>query len=383
MSPRVSVVVPVYNVAAYLETCLESLARQTMADLEVVMVDDGSADESAEIAERFAAHDPRFRLLRQANAGLGAARNTGASDARGEFLAFADSDDVVPSRAYELLLAALDESGSDFATGNVRRLRSFGTSPVAVFAEAFDRTRLRTHVTRLPALLSDRMAWNKLFRRSFWDGHGFRFPTGVLYEDTPVTIPAHHLASAVDVVHETVYLWRIREGGDASITQRQTEAKTLRDRVAAVSYVSRFLAERGFAASKARYEWTVLGQDLRFSLDAFARADDDYRRLFLDLVNDFLDGADPAALDQPLAIDRLKWQLVRRRAVPELLEILRFEQALLDAARAVPRPIVRLIPPRFQRPIVRGGVDLLYAMPQPVRRAALEAGRRVASALSR
>ena len=326
MSARISVVVPVYNVAAYLEECLESIAQQTFGDLEVLMIDDGSTDESPQIAERFASRDPRFRLVEQANAGLGAARNTGIRHASGEFLIFADSDDVVPRHAYELLIGALDETGSDFATGNVRRLTLRGTQRASFLAKTFARTRLRTHITRFPPLLHDRIAWNKLFRRSFWDGHGLRFPVGVYYEDTPVTIPAHYLAQAVDVIEQPVYLWRMREGPDLSITQRRTETKTLRDRVAAVDHVSRFLAEQGYAVSKAAYDRTVLGSDLRFFLEVLPSADEEYRRLFLELANDFIARADSWALDQPFAIDRLKWELVRRRALPELLEVLRFEE---------------------------------------------------------
>jgi CDP-glycerol glycerophosphotransferase len=326
MAARVSVVVPVYNVAPYLDTCLESLAQQSFGDIEVVMVDDGSTDASAEIAERFAARDSRFRLVQQANAGLGAARNTGARHASGEFLAFVDSDDAVPRHAYEHLLEALDASGSDFASGNVRRFTAAGTQRTAFQSRAFERTRLGTHITRYPALLADRTAWNKLFRRSFWDEHSLRFPVGVLYEDIPVTIPAHYLAKSVDAVEQTVYLWRMRAGADLSITQRRTGTKPLRDRVAAVDHVSRFLGEQGFKVSKAAYDRTVLANDLRFFLDVLPRADDEYRRLFLDLANEFIDRADSWALDQPQAIDRLKWELVRRRALPELLEVLRFEE---------------------------------------------------------
>ena len=129
MPPRISVVLPVYDVAPYLETCLRSLAAQTVGDeLEVIVVDDGSRDGSDEIAERFAATDARFRMVRQENAGLGAARNTGIGLARGEFLAFADSDDAVPPDAYETLVTALDESGSDFASGNVFRLTDRGVA---------------------------------------------------------------------------------------------------------------------------------------------------------------------------------------------------------------------------------------------------------------
>jgi CDP-glycerol glycerophosphotransferase len=216
MAPRVSVVVPIYNVATYLETCLDSLAQQTMADLEIIMVDDGSTDESPVIAERFVARDERFRLVRQTNAGLGAARNRGIDQSTGEFLAFVDSDDVLPRRAYEALLGALDRTSSDFATGNIRRLTSLGTTRATFLANAFARERLETHITRLPSLTADRLACNKLFRRSFWDSHGFRFPEGVRNEDIPVIMPAHYLAGSVDVVAETVYLWRRREAGDLS-----------------------------------------------------------------------------------------------------------------------------------------------------------------------
>jgi CDP-glycerol glycerophosphotransferase len=335
MSARVSVVVPVYNVAAYLGPCLESLAGQTMGDLEVVMVDDGSTDESVEIAKRFVARDARFRLVRQANAGLGAARNTGIEHATGEFIAFADSDDLLPPDAYEALLGALDASGSDFASGNVRRLSSSGVVQAGFLAKTFERTRLGTHITKFPRLISDRPAWNKLFRRSFWDEHRFRFPVGVLYEDSALTLRAHYLAKSVDVLDTTVYLWRVREGENLSITQRRTDTKALRDRVAAVDAVSRFLADHRFGMSKALYDRSVIGSDLRYFLDVLPGAGQEYRRLFFDLANDFLDRADAWALEQPMAIDRLKWQLVRRRAVPEVLEVLRFADEEMAAVPPV------------------------------------------------
>ena len=210
------------------------------------MVDDGSTDGSAAIAREFAARDERFKLLTQPNGGLSKARNTGIDAASGEYLAFLDSDDVLPPNAYELLLAALAESGSDFASGNVHRLTSWGaTSQSKFLEEAFARTQLKTHVTRFRPLLADRTAWNKLFRRSFWDEHRFRFPEGVVHEDIPVTLPAHFKARSVDVVADPVYLYRIREDGELSITQRRLEPRVLLDRLAAVEQVDEYLAEHG------------------------------------------------------------------------------------------------------------------------------------------
>ncbi len=324
--PRVSVVVPIYNVEPYLERCLDSLATQTYADLEIVMVNDGSTDGSAEIAEAFSARDSRFRLVEQPNRGLSAARNTGIDEAGGEFLAFADSDDIVAPAAYELLVGALDESGSDLATGNVHRLSSTGSRQVGFLANAFAETRLGTHIRRDRQLMHDRMAWNKLWRRSFWDREGRRFPEGRIFEDTPVTLPLHFAARAVDVISDVVYYWRLREGADLSITQRRTEPRALRDRLTAIQEVGDYLRQRGLRREKRYYDRVVVGDDLRHYVNVLDEADDEYRQLFFDRVNAFLDGVSPRAFARLPATERLKWQLVRRRMLPELLEILRFQR---------------------------------------------------------
>ncbi|MGH2948531.1 MAG: glycosyltransferase family 2 protein [Solirubrobacteraceae bacterium] len=334
--PRISVVVPIYNVERYLATCLEALARQSCEDLEVVMVDDGSTDGSAAIAAGFERRDPRFRPIGRPNGGLGRARNTGIDACGGEFLAFLDSDDALPPRAYERLLDALDETGSDFASGNVWRLVGSEASQAPFVARAFARTRLRTHVTRFRPLLADRTAWNKLWRRSFWDAHGLRFPEGVLHEDIPVVVPAHFKAASVDVVSEPVYLYRHREGGERSITQRRLETRVLLDRLAAVEQVSAYLARHGPRRARRWYHESVVADDLRLHLNLLEQADEHYRALFLERVNAFLDGAGRGIYGGLRAIDRLKWHLVRRRLMPELLEVLRFQrEELAGGAPAV------------------------------------------------
>ena len=333
--PRVTVVVPVYGVEEYIEAALRSIAAQTMDDLEVVVVDDGSTDASAEIAARIADEDPRFRILRQDNAGLGAARNAGLRAGDSELVAFVDGDDMLTPGALELLSSSLDRSGSDFATGMVHRLRGDASRPAPFLKKAFVRSRRRTHVTRFEWLVSDRVAWNKLWRRDFLDRHDLRFTEGAFHEDIPMVVPAHYLARAVDVVARPVYLYREREGESQSITQRRLELRVLRDRVAAVRSVCDFLDDRGFPPRA--YHESVLAEDLRYHLDVLDAADDEYRRVFLDDANAFLHRAGEGIEDGLPAIQRLKWHLVRRRLVPELLKVLRFER---DGFRA--RPTVRI-----------------------------------------
>ncbi|MER7698364.1 CDP-glycerol glycerophosphotransferase family protein [Streptomyces sp. NPDC096095] len=332
MAPRLTVVVPLYNVEEYLGACLSSLAAQTMPDLEVVLVDDGSTDNGPALAQEFADRDPRFRLIRQENAGLGAARNAGVREAGpgAEFLTFVDSDDVVPPGAYARMLAELDGSGSDFATGNVLRLRANGDleqSPM--FRRPMEKARRATHVTRDWILLGDRIACNKVFRRAFWDEHAFAFPTGVLYEDIAVVLPAHFLARSVDVVEEPVYHWRDRDG---SITTRRAVPRGIRDRVTAVTTVSRFLAERpGLAGAKRRYDAHALSGDLWLFIEALAEGDAEFHEAFLRHAGAFAATVDPEVLaGLPLHL-RVKWQLIRERRLPELLALLADEKRERDA----------------------------------------------------
>src|SRR4051794_11477637 len=324
--PRISVVVPIYNVEPYLDECLDSIARQTYRDLEVVMVDDGSKDSSPAIAERWASKDERFRLVTQPNGGLGSARNTGIEHAGGELLAFVDSDDYLAPNAYQLLVEALDETGSAFATGNVLRLQSQGGRQATFLAEAFAKTRLKTHVSEPRPLIADRVAWNKLFRREFWDKQGRSFPEGVLNEDIPVILPAHFAAGSVDVISEPIYYWRARDSDELSITQRRLEPKALRDRLAAMDQVVDWLDKHGKRKGEGWDYEGIVADDLRFYVNPLPAADEQYRQLFLDKVNAFLDRAPKGIYDSLYAIDRLRWHLVRRRLMPELLEVLRFQR---------------------------------------------------------
>lgn len=326
MDPRLTVVIPIYNVEEYLQECLESVAAQTLAELDVVLVDDGSTDGGPEIARAFAAADPRFRLVTQPNGGLGHARNTGArhADPRTAYLTFMDSDDVLPPRAYEGLVTLLEESGSDFATGNVWRLTAEGRSQ-AWQHRSMTRTVQGTHITRDLSLLADRVAWNKVFRRTFWDRHRLAFPEGVLYEDTPLTIPAHFLAESVDVLHEHVYYWRIREG---SITRRRTDVKGVRDRIAAVDGVSRFLGDperTRWTRHKRDYDRSVLLDDLQYFIDALPMAGEEYHQVFMDGVRDFLSRIDPTLHAELPVEQRMKWELIRQGRLPELLRMLEYQ----------------------------------------------------------
>ena len=120
---------PFFDVEQYVGDALESVAGQTFADLELVLVDDGSRDGSRAVVESYLERDPRLRLVTTPNRGLGAARNLGVQHCRGELLAFADSVDIVPPEAYAALGSTLDRTGSDFVVGAAQRLLSTTPTP--------------------------------------------------------------------------------------------------------------------------------------------------------------------------------------------------------------------------------------------------------------
>jgi CDP-glycerol glycerophosphotransferase len=324
--PLVSVVVPAFQVEAYLAACLDSVLSSQLTDLEVLCIDDGSSDGTGRIAEAYAARDPRVQVLHQANAGLGATRNRGVALATGRYLAFLDADDLVPPTAYAHMVASLEGSGSDLVTGDIRRLTSLGHRRSPTFSPIYRPARRATHVRRDHALLQDRIAPNKLFRTAFWRENDLRFPVGVLYEDTPVTLRAHVLARAVDVLDEVVYVWRIRQGADRSITQRRLEEQALIDRIAAVRDVSRFLRERGEAELARAYDRLALTDDLRLFARELDRADAAYQARFLTEAGAFVATVDPTVLDDAPWRERVRWHLVAAGDGPGLVALARHDR---------------------------------------------------------
>ncbi|MEK8143529.1 hypothetical protein NKH18_19875 [Streptomyces sp. M10(2022)] len=220
------------------------------------------------------------------------------------------------------MVASLESTGSDLASGNVWRLSEQGRQQAWQY-RWLTTGRPRTHITHDARLLADRVAWNKVFRRSFWDRHAFAFPEGKLYEDTPVMIPAHYLAGSVDLLHEHVYYWRVREG---SITRRRTDVKGVTDRIAACEHVSAFLADRD-AVQQRRYDVSCLRDDFLYFLEGVAMGGAAYRTAFMRDAGAFLDRTGGSALDGLPAELRIKWQLVRERRLDDLLAVLAFEQA--------------------------------------------------------
>jgi glycosyltransferase involved in cell wall biosynthesis len=318
VAPRLSIIVPFFGVEAYIGDCLRSLSGQTFDDFEVVLIDDGSLDGSAAIAADFASRDSRFRIITQENRGLGMARNAGVKGSVGEFIAFVDSDDVVPRRAFESMIDTLDLTGSSFAAGDVRRFNSRGMRESLLHSGPFAHRRLATHVLEFPALAVDRIMCNKVYRRKFWDEFAYEFPA-IRYEDYPIALRSHLDAVTVDCLDTPVYFWRFRDSG-GSITDHSHEYTNLVDRVSSAEMVIDLVSRRA-KDLETRVHRHLLRVDLLPLLEAFRTAPADEERQLAALGQRLLERLDETVLNSARPFDRLQIDALRRSDVTALREL--------------------------------------------------------------
>lgn len=190
-SPKVSIVVPIFNTERYLRRCVDSILDQSLTDLEVILVNDGSPDGSPAIMDEYARQDQRVRLVHQENRGLPAARNAGMALARGAFVGFVDSDDWVEPQMFESLYDAASRTDSDVAMCDYRVVGPDVSSPQSsdIRAGVYDVHDIRSEIfptlvmdERLhsPAVLS---VWRCLYDRSFLEGHYLAFDADAKYSE--------------------------------------------------------------------------------------------------------------------------------------------------------------------------------------------------------
>jgi glycosyltransferase involved in cell wall biosynthesis len=216
-NPRISVIVPVYNVEPYLEACLNSIRRQTLRDIEIVCVDDAGNDGSKAILHRLAGIDNRVRIIaHSSNMGLAAARNSGLAAASGEYVIFVDSDDLLArDESLATLYRVSVVDNSDETIGGLLKWAPSNGCQYLEWHSLYAKEEIRAEtLAENHHLRSNVVAVNKLIRRSFLEGHGIRFNEGLRkFEDNPFSCRVHVLAERISVIPHTTYVYRQRDAG--------------------------------------------------------------------------------------------------------------------------------------------------------------------------
>ncbi len=201
MPTVISVVVPVYNGAKLLPRCLEQLVNQTYADLEIVIIDDGSTDTTPNICAAYAARDKRIKVIRQKNSGPADARNKGLETATGEYIHFHDADDFVQQDYYEKMATAINQSHADIICGEVHEIGYLFPkfNRVVICQTLLEKIAIpRTHLFNV--------VWRYLYRREFLLQHGIKYPRGMfLGEDKRFMLRATYYAKTLATAPGAVY----------------------------------------------------------------------------------------------------------------------------------------------------------------------------------
>lgn len=206
--PKVSIVVPVYNCESYIEKCIQSLLNQTYRNLEIILINDGSTDQSLAIINRFVEKDDRIICVCQENQGVAIARNNGISKAIGKYILFVDGDDYLELEYVAVLVRSAECHNSDLVVAGYRSVGVDGKVIRNVMPQYYHRKSDEMSVYRICAVCS------RLYLRSFWMNYDLKFisESGARGEDTPISLYANLMARNITVINNCGYNYLQHEG---------------------------------------------------------------------------------------------------------------------------------------------------------------------------
>ena len=224
MDVKISVVLPVYNVANYLRKCLDSLVNQTFKDFEVICVNDGSTDLSLGILEGYAVSDSRFKIINQENQGLSGARNTGIEHVQGDYVIFVDSDDWLEENALELLYDHVKGFNSDitmfkfkFFDEDTKKISESQNSKLEIIPDSLITSNFNYNNVLDILFKISHSPFNKLYKTSFLRELDAKFLYGSYYEDLEFFYKVFLKAEKVSVLPKYLYFYRIRDESISNI----------------------------------------------------------------------------------------------------------------------------------------------------------------------
>lgn len=201
---KLSIIVPVYNAEKYLEKCVVSLQNQIVDSVEILLINDGSTDNSLDICNKLAANDKRIKVFTQKNSGQSKARNVGLDNACGEFITFVDSDDWVDSDYYAKLIDAAERNDADVACGSIirerRHSRKFRINYTSEVCYTYSQEKI--DAARVPDMC---YVWNKVYKSSYLNDLKLRFIEGMFFEDVDFVTRAVYFSNKIVTVPGTFY----------------------------------------------------------------------------------------------------------------------------------------------------------------------------------
>lgn len=211
MRPKISLIVPVYNVESYLERCIDSLINQTIKEIEILLIDDGSTDNSGHICDDYAKIDKRIRVIHKKNGGLSDARNRGLEIASGDYIGFVDSDDYVHRDMFQVMYETMFQENCDIVEVGYKEFYEKDTVQVDITKKSLNVYDKNSAVIRTILDIKCRnYVWNKLYKKQLWKD--IEFPVGKVYEDIFTTHKVISKSNKLVKLDANFYYYYQREG---------------------------------------------------------------------------------------------------------------------------------------------------------------------------
>lgn len=287
MQPKISVIIPVYNVEKYLPECLESILNQTFQDFEIICVDDGSTDRSLDILQEYKRKDDRFVILQQRHAGAGAARNHGIKLAEGKYIQFLDSDDYFEPTLLEEMYNHAEKFDSDLTVCSSRKVDDNGNItetgspnfPINIDKVPMEQVFSRQDFKDEIFCLLIPVVWNKLIRKLFLEENYLEFPQLSIYEDIAFMHSVVACANKIVAFNKELINYRFNRPGSL-VSTRSTHTI---DAVKSCMCLKQFLESRGlYSKLKTAYKKAVINH-IRAEISYCN--DDEYKKFLTDFKN--------------------------------------------------------------------------------------------------
>lgn len=320
---KISVIIPVYNVEDYLDETLNSLLNQSVLDeIEVLMIDDGSTDDSRYIIERYALDYDNFHAFHKQKEGPGIARNYGLKLAKGEYIHFLDSDDYIPPNAYETFLDKIEDH--DFIVGKTLRFTNYNLKEDLLFNNSLNRLEgenVEISLSDYPYLVWDTAIWNKLYKKEFLVKNDIKFPNkDILYEDLFFSLKCYIHAKSIVYFDDIIYYWRFR-GKKTSITQNM-DIKSFMDRIEITKLSIELLKEHEFTSrimDEIYLKW--LNHDFKIHLNKFYLYPAQYHDELIDEVYDIIKDIPKSLTDGLISYNKLIYKIIEKKDKDSLIYI--------------------------------------------------------------
>jgi glycosyltransferase involved in cell wall biosynthesis len=272
----ISIIIPVYNAAKYLTRCLSSVQQQSLKNIEILCINDGSTDESARLLEQFAENDIRFKIINQENQGLSAARNTGLEKATGDYIFFLDADDWLHPQALEIFYNAAQKSGAPVVVGET--FCRLGKDKPNLCTYKPQNLNFSLRFSPLHDLYKKRrvsaVAWNKLYRADVVRSH--RFINGIFFEDWPFTTCLFSDIDFFAAIKQPLYMYNTFS---CSITRSDFSIKKIQDYMTGIRYVAEY-----FSKSEREKKWRLvqrkrIATSVKMMLSKISKSSDNKQQL--------------------------------------------------------------------------------------------------------